>query len=76
MQSVLDGNDWTGYALRMQDPYSTLGTMSPIVFKQDAIELQKWVNGNRTLLIGTIEGYDPVYGDVENNCLLYTSRGV
>ena len=71
MQSVLDGNDWTGYALRMQDPYSTLGTMYHIVFKQDAIELQKWVNGNRTMLIGTIEGYDPVYGDVENK--FYTS---
>ena len=71
VQSVLDGNDWTGYALRMQDPYSTLGTMYHIVFKQDAIELQKWVNGNRTMLIGTIEGYDPVYGDVENK--FYTS---
>ena len=71
MQSALDGNDWTGYALRMQDPYSTLGTMYHIVFKQDAIELQKWVNGNRTMLIGTIEGYDPVYGDVENK--FYTS---
>ena len=71
MQSALDGNDWTGYALRMQDPYSTLGTMYHIVFKQDAIELQKWVNGNRTMLIGTIEGYDPVYDDVENK--FYTS---
>ena len=71
VQSVLDGNDWTGYALRMQNPYDMLGTMYHIVFKQDAIELQKWVNGNRTMLIGTIEGYDPVYGDVENK--FYTS---
>ena len=71
MQSALDGNDWTGYALRMQNPYDMLGTMYHIVFKQDAIELQKWVNGNRTMLIGTIEGYDPVYGDVENK--FYTS---
>ena len=72
VQSALDGNDWTGYALRMQNPYSTLGTMYHIVFKQDTIELQKWVDGSRTMLIGTIEGYAPVYGDVEN--LFYTSE--
>ena len=48
-----------------------LGTMYHVVFKQDAIELQKWVNGSRTMLIGTIEGYAPVYGDVENK--FYTS---
>lgn len=71
MQSVLDGNDWTGYALRMQNPNSTLETMYHVVFKQNAIELQKWVNGERTMLIGTIEGYPSLFGDIGNQ--YYTS---
>ena len=74
MQSELypDQDDWTGYALRMQDPYAMLGTMYHVVFKNSSVELQKWVNGQRTMLIGTIEGYTPVFGDLENE--FYTSN--
>ena len=74
MQSELypDQDDWTGYALRMQDPYAMLGTMYHVVFKSNSVELQKWVNGQRTMLIGTIEGYTPVFGDLENE--FYTSN--
>lgn len=71
VQSALDGNDWTGYALRMQNPNGTLDTMYHVVFKQDVVELQKWVDGNRTMLIGTIEGYPSAFGDIAND--YYTS---
>ena len=71
VQSVLDGNDWTGYALRMQNPNGLLETMYHVVFKQDVIELQKWINGNRMMLIGSIEGYPSAFGDLANE--YYTS---
>ncbi len=74
MQSELyaDQEDWTGFALRSQDPYTSLGTMYHVVIKNDSIELQKWVNGSRTMLFGTISGFTPVFGNLDND--YYTSN--
>ncbi|MBO5070832.1 MAG: discoidin domain-containing protein, partial [Roseburia sp.] len=63
----MESKDWLGYALNSQDPYTMLGTMYHVCFNNGSIELQKWVNGERTMLYGTIEGYTPVYGDLAND---------
>ena len=61
-----DQDDWVGFALRSQDPYESLDTMYYIGFKNDSIEVQKWVDGQRTMLYGTITGYTPIYGNIDN----------
>lgn len=61
-----DQEDWVGFALRSQDPYESLDTMYYIGFKNNTIEVQKWVDGQRTMLYGTIEGFTPIYGNIEN----------
>ena len=73
MKSALrpEQEDWTGYALRVQNPDNWLDTMYHITFKNNCIELQKWVGGTRTMLFGTIPGYEPVFGNLENK--YYTS---
>ena len=70
----VDQDDWVGFALRSQDPYESLDTMYYIGFKNDSIEVQKWVDGQRTMLYGTIEGYTPIYGNIDNDYLTSNTR--
>lgn len=65
-----DGKDWIAFTLRDQDPYSTYLDTSTQAYaigvNHDSWELQKWTNGVREMLIGTIPGYTPRFGNVDN----------
>ncbi|WP_214630897.1 S-layer homology domain-containing protein [Paenibacillus agaridevorans] len=67
---TMDGPDWLGFTLRDQDPYTMFLDASTksyaILVNHDTWELQKWTNGVREMLIGTIPGYTPRFGNVEN----------
>lgn len=59
--------DWMGYALCSQNTSAATDTMYHVCIARNAIELQKWVDGERTMLYGTIDGYTPVFGDLPND---------
>lgn len=67
---TMDGDDWIGFTLRDQNPYKMFLDTSTqsyaILVGRDRWELQKWSNGVREMLIGTIPGYTPRFGNVEN----------
>lgn len=67
MKLNTESKDWAGFAFRVQNTAEMLGTMYHVCINNDCIEVQKWVNGERTMLYGTIEGFDPVYGDLTND---------
>ena len=69
-----ESKDWMGYSLRSQDPYVMLGTMYHVCINNGSIELQKWINGQRTMLFGTIDGFTPVYGDLTNDFFTANER--
>lgn len=66
-----DRKDWMQISLRNQDPYvpctSVGGTEYNIGFNYDNIEVQKFINGERTVLYGAIDGYTSVFGTIPNN---------
>lgn len=60
--------DWLAYTLRDQDPYTMTDTEYFIGFNDEAgIEVQKFVNGTRTVLYGDIDGYESFYGTLANS---------
>lgn len=69
-----ESKDWAGFAFRVQTPTQATGTMYHICINNDSIEVQKWVGGVRTMLYGTIEGFDPVYGDLANDYFTANER--
>lgn len=61
--------DWLQISLRNQDPYVSCisgGTEYNIGFNHDNIEVQKFVDGERTVLYGVIDGYEAVFGNIPN----------
>lgn len=62
--------DWLQISLKNQDPYTMCvsgGTEYNIGFNNGDIEVQKFVDGERTVLYGIIDGYTSVYGSIPNN---------
>ncbi|QJD87486.1 discoidin domain-containing protein [Cohnella herbarum] len=72
MRSALnmEGKDWLGFTLRDQNPYVNFAlkpsTTYAINVNHDGWELQKWLNGSREMLIGTVGGMIPRFGNVAN----------
>ena len=66
-----DRKDWMQISLRNQDPYISCtapgGAEYNIGFNYDNIEVQKFVNGQRTVLYGAIDGYTSIFGTIPNN---------
>ncbi|MDF2921820.1 MAG: hypothetical protein K0R57_734 [Paenibacillaceae bacterium] len=65
----VSSGDWPGFAIRSQSLDTTVGageTSYLFSFKRDVWELQKWVDGQRTMLIGAVSGYTPRWGTLAN----------
>lgn len=62
--------DWLQISLRNRDPYTMCisgNTEYNIGFNWDNIEVQKFVNGERTVLYGDIDGYTATFGTIPNS---------
>jgi hypothetical protein len=66
-----DRKDWMQISFRNQDPYITCtapgGAEYNIGFNYDNIEVQKFVDGKRTVLYGAISGFTSIFGTIPNN---------
>ncbi|MBQ7817803.1 MAG: right-handed parallel beta-helix repeat-containing protein, partial [Oscillospiraceae bacterium] len=62
--------EWVAFTLKNQTPNTMCvsgGTEYYVGFNTDDVEVQKFVNGQRTVIFGEIDGFDATYGVLPNN---------
>ena len=62
--------EWVSFVIKNQSPGTMCisgGTEYYVGFNTDDVEVQKFVNGERTVFFGEVDGYDASYGVLPNN---------
>ncbi len=62
--------EWAAFTIKNQNPGTMCingGTEYYIGFNTDDVEVQKFVNGERTVFFGQVDGYTPTYDVLPNN---------
>ena len=62
--------EWVAFTIKTQKPGTMCingGTEYYIGFNTDDVEVQKFVNGQRTVIFGQVDGFTPTYGVLPNN---------
>ncbi len=63
-------NEWAAFVIKSQKPGTMCingGTEYYFGFNADDVEVQKFVNGQRTVIFGQVEGFTSTYGVLPNN---------
>jgi hypothetical protein len=62
-----DGSDWPSIALRADTADNPISSTTYImVIKQDVLELHKFIDGTRNVLIGSLPGFSSKFGTLDN----------
>ena len=63
-------SEWAAFVIKAQKPGTMCvygGTEYYVGFNADDVEVQKFVNGQRTVIFGQVDGFTPTYGVLPNN---------